>query len=45
MRVNGDSFGWILSGSGKFVVLQVGKNSPLGRMGDLLLSENDLTPL
>mgnify|MGYP000852553532 CR=1 FL=1 len=35
----------ILSGSGKFVVLQVGKKSSLGRMGDLILGENDPTPL
>lgn len=35
----------ILSGSGKFVVLQVGKKSSLGRMGDLILGDNDPTPL
>lgn len=34
-----------MSGSGKFVVLQVGKKSSLGRMGDLILGENDPTPL
>lgn len=34
-----------MSGNGKFVVLQVGKNSVSGKMSELILGDNDSTPL
>lgn len=34
-----------MSGNGRMIVLQVGKNSIMGKMSDLILGDNDSTPL
>lgn len=35
----------MLSGSGRMVIINVGKNSSIGKIKEILVSEDELTPL